>query len=269
MLSALFIFAALALVFVPLEHIAPIRRVAPDWRRLATDACHVLFSGAMIRGGIALIVAAVAVFARPLTPAAFVAAVRAQPGWLQFLEIFLVSDFVFYWTHRMTHRLPLLWRLHEVHHSSEKLDWIAGNRIHPLDWIFSGGLIAASTALLGFQPGPLLAYALIYEAHATLLHSNVRMNFGPLRWVFTTPQYHHWHHANHPDAWDRNFGGQLIIFDMLFGTLNLPADGRMPQTYGLSQPPPRDYLGQLLHPFGLAPTRNPSGAGLGDVALEP
>jgi sterol desaturase/sphingolipid hydroxylase (fatty acid hydroxylase superfamily) len=269
MLAELLIFSALALVFAPLEHVRPIRRAGPDWRRLQTDALHVLLSGAMIRWGIAFFVAALAVFARPFTPATLAHAVGGQPGWLQFVEIFLVSDFVFYWTHRMTHRLPLLWRFHEVHHSSEKLDWIAGNRIHPVDWIFSGGLIAASTALVGYSPEPLLAYALIYRAHATLLHSNVRMNFGPLRWVFTSPQYHHWHHADHPQAWDKNFGGQLIVFDWLFGTLNLPADGRMPEKYGLTQHVPRDYLGQLLHPFGLGAARTPRSAELGGVALEP
>ena len=70
---------------------------------------------------------------------------------------------------------------------------------------------------------------------------------GMLKWIVASPQYHHWHHADQAWAYDRNFGGQLVIFDGLFGTLNLP-DG-MPAKYGLSEPIARDYFGQLAHPF--------------------
>ena len=140
-----------------------------------------------------------------------------------------------------------------MHHSSEKLDWVAGNRVHPLDQILQATIIAAPPVLLGFAPGPLLAYALLYRWHAELLHSNVRVDFGPLKWLIASPQYHHWHHADEPAAYDRNFGGQLVIFDWLFGTLNLPGRGEMPAKYGLRTPIAPDYLGQLMHPFRARP----------------
>jgi sterol desaturase/sphingolipid hydroxylase (fatty acid hydroxylase superfamily) len=119
--------------------------------------------------------------------------------------------------------------------------------VHPVDQIIESAAIAAPAVLLGFSPEPLLAYALIYRWHAVLLHSNVRVDFGPLNRIIASPRYHHWHHADLPSAYDRNFGGQLAIFDWALGTLNLPEG--LPGKYGLSPPIAGDYLGQLAHPF--------------------
>ena len=265
--TELLILLALAVVFAPLERLWPVRRVRPDWPRLRTDACHVVFTGSVVRWAVSAAMAGLGAFARPLTPVGLGLAVRAQPCWLQFLEIFLLSDFAFYWAHRLSHAVPVLWRFHQVHHSSEKLDWIAGHRVHPLDQTLNSGLIAASTVLFGFSPGPLLVFALIYRFHAVLLHSNVRVAFGPLRWIISSPHYHHWHHADHPTAWNRNFGGQLVIFDLMFGTLNLPPPGRLPEKYGLSEPFPRDYVGQILKPFGVSLPRTRAGDGVAGEEL--
>lgn len=245
--AELILLAALALVFIPLEWAWPVRRVAADWRRLRVDALHVVFSGGMIRWAVAALMAGLALAAAPFAPQAVSAAVRSQPAWLQFVEILLISDFMFYTTHRIRHRVPFLWRFHEIHHSSEKLDWVAGHRVHPIDQIFESGSIAAPLMLLGFSPEPMLAYALVYRWQAVLLHSNVRVDFGPLKWIVASPHYHHWHHADQPQAYDKNFGGQLAVFDLLLGTLNLPEG--LPAKYGLSTPVAKDYLGQLAHPF--------------------
>ena len=134
-----------------------------------------------------------------------------------------------------------------MHHSSEKLDWIASHRLHPVDQTLHASIVAAPTLLLGFSPEPMLVFAMIYRWHAELTHANIRIDIGPLRWLIGTPQYHHWHHADEPDAYDRNFGGQLVIFDWLFGTLHMP--DRMPHKYGLSKRIATDYVGQLMHPF--------------------
>jgi sterol desaturase/sphingolipid hydroxylase (fatty acid hydroxylase superfamily) len=245
--SDLILLLALALVFTPLEWLRPVRRVAVDWARLRTDVLHVFFSGSLVRLGVAALSMGLMWAAAPVLPHGLGLAVRSQPGWLQFVEIFLISDFAFYCAHRMIHATPWLWRFHEVHHSSEKLDWIAGHRLHPIDQTLQASIIAAPTVLLGFSPEPFLAFALIYRWHAEFTHANIRVNFGPLRWLIASPQYHHWHHADEPEAWDHNFGGQLVIFDWLFGTLHLP--DRMPAKYGLSAPIAKDYIGQLLHPF--------------------
>ena len=251
--SDLILLLALGLVFTPLEWLRPIRRTPIDWARLRTDALHILISGSLIRLGVGAAIVGLTLALRPVLSGGIVAAIRGQAAWLQFVEILLLSDFAFYCAHRLAHASPILWRLHEVHHSSEKLDWVAGNRVHPLDQILQATIIAAPPVLLGFAPGPLLAYALLYRWHAELLHSNVRVDFGPLKWLIASPQYHHWHHADEPAAYDRNFGGQLVIFDWLFGTLNLPGRGEMPAKYGLRTPIAPDYLGQLMHPFRARP----------------
>src|SRR3954469_12714326 len=78
--------------------------------------------------------------------------------------------------------------------------------------------------------------------------TNVRIGFGPLRLLFASPEFHHWHHSNHREARDRNFAGQLSFLDALFGSLHLPR-GQLPTTYGLDRPMPQRYVPQLLYPF--------------------
>lgn len=252
-LADLILLAAVALVFAPLERLRPARALprAPGSRW--TDALHVFVGGNLVGWGIAGLLAMLGALLARVSPGAFAGQVRGQPGWLQFLEILLISDFAFYAAHRLFHAVPALWRFHEVHHSSEKLDWLAGHRVHPVDQIVNGAIIAAPGLILGFAPGPLLAYAIAYRFHAVLLHSNVRASFGPLNWLIASPGYHHWHHADQPEAYDKNFGGQLVIFDRVFGTLN-PAKGA-PAKYGLSAPIAPDYVGQLLHPFRIEERR--------------
>jgi len=74
------------------------------------------------------------------------------------------------------------------------------------------------------------------------------MTFGPLRWVLASPAFHRWHHAARPDAYGKNYAGQLSCLDMLFGTMYLP-EGPPPDTYGVEDPVPHGYLAQLLHPL--------------------
>ena len=105
-----------------------------------------------------------------------------------------------------------------------------------------------SVLALGFATAPLVAFAILYQWQSLLIHANVRLGFGPLRWIIASPQFHHWHHADAPEAFDKNFAGQLPILDLAFGTLHLPS-GRMPERYGTDRPVPRSYLGQLVSPF--------------------
>ncbi|MGL6043873.1 MAG: sterol desaturase family protein, partial [Sandaracinobacteroides sp.] len=70
---------------------------------------------------------------------------------------------------------------------------------------------------------------------------------GPLEWLIASPRYHHWHHANQAQAIDRNFGGQTLVWDRLFGTLYLPEP--FPARYGTDEPLPADYPSQLMAPF--------------------
>ena len=253
-ISELQFVAAAALILVPLERLAPFHHEQRTLRPgLRVDALHLLVSGILIRVGAAATVAVLSYASALAVPEAVHVVIRGQPGWMQFVQLFVLADFFFYLAHRLVHRVPWLWRFHAVHHSSEHMDWLATFRVHPVDQILNSTIIAVPAAALGFSSGPLLVYALVYRVHALLLHSNVNAPLGPLERVFASPRYHHWHHADERHAYDRNFGGQLVIWDHMFDTWHEP-NGR-PAKYGVGGTMPAGYIQQLLAPFRPKPRR--------------
>lgn len=246
-LRDLAVVALLALILTPLEHMLPAGRGATSTRRFTTDFLHMVLGGFLIRLGSLLAIGSIALTLAQLLPAALAEGVRAQPLWLQWAEVLVLSDLGFYAGHRLVHAVPALWRFHEVHHSSERLDWLASYRVHPVDQVLNNAIMAFPVLALGFSPLAVALYAAVYRVHALLLHSNLRIRLGWLERVIATPHFHHWHHADQPDAYDRNFGGQLVLFDHLFGTLNLPS--QKPARYGVANPVAATFLGQLAHPF--------------------
>jgi len=174
-------------------------------------------------------------------------AVAAQPLALQFLEVVLVADFTQYWVHRAFHRVPWLWRLHAIHHSSETMDWLAGSRLHLIDIVVTRGLSFVPLYVLGFAPPAVYAYLVFVSFLAVFIHANVRVDLGALDWVVATPRFHHWHHAATPV--DKNFAVHLPWIDRLFGTAYLP-EGRWPEVYGITgRPVPEGYWRQLAWPL--------------------
>jgi sterol desaturase/sphingolipid hydroxylase (fatty acid hydroxylase superfamily) len=91
------------------------------------------------------------------------------------------------------------------------------------------------------------AFVVLTTLQAIFIHANVRLTFGPLRWVIATPQFHHWHHAREPRAYNSNYAGEFPAVDALFGTLYLPAR-RWPAQYGIDDTEPVGYLRQLVWP---------------------
>lgn len=175
--------------------------------------------------------------------------VRGWPAAAQFVGLIAVTDFTQYWVHRAFHAVPLLWRFHAVHHSADQMDWLAGSRLHMVDIAVTRGLTYVPIYVLGFSDGPLMAYLVLVSAQATFIHANVRFEFGALRWLVATPQFHHWHHAAEHDAVDKNFAVHLPLLDVMFGTAYLP--DRWPSAYGLvgGDAAPAGYLRQLWWPF--------------------
>ena len=242
------ILAIAALIFIPLERLFPLHRENKTLRPgFGVDVLHVFISGFLIRAGLVATGLALSYACALIVPESVRDWIQSQPSWLQFAQLLLLADLCFYLAHRLVHAVPFLWRFHAVHHSSEQMDWLATFRVHPVDQILNGTIIVLPARALGFSAGPLLAYALLYRAHSMLLHSNVRVSFGPLGRVFASPRYHHWHHADEPQAYNRNFGGQLIIWDLLFGTLYEP--GTLPSQYGVRGSVPKGYVQQLLAPL--------------------
>ena len=173
--------------------------------------------------------------------------VSRQPVWLQAIQIYLLTDLIGYWTHRMFHT-GRWWPFHAVHHSSEDLDWLGSLRVHPVNDLLNKLAQATPVLLLGYNPLVTLSTAPVLTFYAIFLHANVNWDFGPLRAVIATPVFHRWHHSRDREAWDKNFAGLLPIWVIIFGTYYMPR-GRWPENFGINEPMPVGYLGQLWEPF--------------------
>jgi len=242
-LDSLVTVLTIALVFIPIELLRPaLPRPGFSWRRYRTDILHAVVGGFVIRLGTGLLIVGLMDLSGP------VASVSSMPMWGQVLILLVLSDFCFWVAHRIFHAVPVLWEFHRIHHSSEHLDWLASYRVHPVDQIVNSAIIALPAVYLGFSPVAVLIYAIVYRWHSILLHSNVQVSFGPLGKIVTPPQFHHWHHANEAEAYDRNFGGQLVVWDKLFGTAHEPAQER-PSRYGVESPPEETFIAHMVSPF--------------------
>lgn len=176
------------------------------------------------------------------------ATVQGLPIWVQVGIILFCADFVLYWEHRIFHEVPRLWKIHAVHHSVETLDWLAGSRGHVLQVFIERTLVVIPLYLLGVDKAALDIYVTWAALQAIVIHCNVGIPFGPLKYVLVTPQFHHWHHSSQQPALDTNYSAHTVLFDRLFGTYHLPKD-HWPAKYGTLERLPRNYLGQLLYPF--------------------
>jgi sterol desaturase/sphingolipid hydroxylase (fatty acid hydroxylase superfamily) len=240
----------LALIFVPMERVfarlatQPIFRT--EWR---TDLVHFAMSHLLVQVTVLLtLMPATLLFAWAVRPA-LQHAVQAQPLLLQFVEVVIVADLAEYVVHRAFHRVPWLWRFHAIHHSARTLDWLASSRLHLLDIVVTRGLSFVPLYLLGFTPSAVYAYLIFVSFHAVFIHANVRWRFRPIEWLLVTPRFHHWHHADAPEAVDRNFAIHLPWIDRLFGTCYFP-EGRWPAAYGLGRDAvPDGWMRQLVWPL--------------------
>ena len=240
--------AILAVIFVPLERmfaLHPRRVLRQGWR---TDVVHYLVNGAALRIGLLISVVLIGGVLRVFVPAALRHGIAASPGWMQIAAGLAIAMVGGYAGHRAAHEVPLLWRFHRVHHSIREMDWLAANHLHPLDETFIRSVAVLPLYALGFGRVTLGAFLVVITLQAIFIHANVRWNFGLLRWVIATPQYHHWHHAREPQAYNSNYAGEFPALDALFGTLYLPAD-RWPAQYGVDDTQPDGYLRQIAWPF--------------------
>lgn len=175
-------------------------------------------------------------------------AVQAMPVWLQVILIVLAADFVLYWEHRAYHEVKTLWPIHAVHHSVEHLDWLAGSRGHFVQVFSERAMVMIPLYLLGADESALNIYVTFAALQAILIHCNVDIPFGPLKYLFVTPQFHHWHHSSEKPAIDTNYSAHTVLFDRLFGTYHLPGS-YWPAEYGTTVRLPRHILGQTWYPI--------------------
>jgi sterol desaturase/sphingolipid hydroxylase (fatty acid hydroxylase superfamily) len=213
------VFAALAV----LERAYPRRRShQPKARRWAANLALVLIDTVALRA---------LAFALPIL--AVVAAADAGrlglglfnhldwPFWLEFILAILALDFAIWLQHLVTHKVPLFWRFHRVHHADRDFDVTTALRFHPIEIIASAGLKVGLVYLLGPSALAVLAFEILLNATAMFNHANLALP-RPLdrlvRLVLVTPDMHRVHHSVHREEHDSNYGFALSVWDRLFRT---------------------------------------------------
>jgi sterol desaturase/sphingolipid hydroxylase (fatty acid hydroxylase superfamily) len=236
--------------FVLLERVLAQRESALLRRGWFQDAVYMLVNPMFIKEGIigAAFIIGLGPLLKSIMPMPVREFVHGLPLWAGIPLATLIADLGFYTAHRMFHTVPWLWPFHAVHHSSEHMDALAAVRVHPVDQIVTKLFSLLPLMALDFNNGAIIGFSMIYLVQSFWVHSNVRGFLGPLRLAVATPEFHHWHHADHKEAYDKNFAGQLPLWDLIFGTYQLPARA-FPTKYGLSEPIPQGYFRQLAYPF--------------------
>lgn len=178
------------------------------------------------------------------------------PVLAQVILALTVAELGLYWAHRLAHEIAFLWRFHAVHHSVTRLWFVNTGRFHFVDSILS---IAMSQPLLYLMGAPAEIFLWVGAATAfigILTHCNIEMRFGVLNYVVNTPGLHRWHHSMDKIEGDKNYGENLMVWDLIFATFYNPAR-RPPAIIGIHGPMPSDFLGQLSQPFK-APAETPN-----------
>lgn len=161
------------------------------------------------------------------------------PWWLAIVAAVLVFDLIIYLQHVMFHAVPMLWRLHRMHHADLEFDVTTGLRFHPVEILLSMGLKLAVVAALGPPAVAVLIFEVLLNATSQFNHGNVRLPRWldrRLRWFVVTPEMHRVHHSIYPDETNSNFGFNLPWWDRLLGTYrDQPRDGHEAMTIGIEQ----------------------------------
>ncbi len=245
-----------AIVFIPIELFLPKRldqsKFHSEWR---TDLVYFIISHLLIQvTGVIIQMPAVFAF-KGIGLEGFQDTIQSIPFIPQLFVALLVSDLFQYTAHYFFHKVPYLWRFHAVHHSTKHLDWLAGSRTHFLDLIVVRAVSFIPIYVCGFSSSVFLTYIVIVSFQAVLAHSNTRINFGFLKYIFVTPQYHHWHHSDDPKAYDKNFAIHFPFIDMIFGTY-YPMGNTWPEGTGLGNVKfPKGFIRQFVYSFTTDPSK--------------
>jgi len=178
------------------------------------------------------------------------------PAWIKIVLAVVALDFVIYLQHVLFHFLPILWRLHRMHHTDLDIDVTTGNRFHPIEIVISVGIKLGAVALTGPPAVAVVAFEVILNATSQFNHGNIRMPETVDRWlrlVVVTPDMHRVHHSVIPRETNSNFGFNLPWWDRLCGTYRpQPEEGHVGMTIGLKEfrdPVRLTVLRLLFQPF--------------------
>jgi len=250
------IFLAVFLVMAAWEVIAPRRQLALSrGRRWVANLGILIVNTALVRAVFPAAAVGIALFAED-RGVGLLHAFELGVG-LKVLLALIVLDLAIYLQHVMFHAVPLLWRLHRVHHADLDIDVTTGTRFHPVEMLLSMGIKAATILVIGAPAIAVLIFEIALNVTSMFNHSNARLPErldAVLRWLVVTPDMHRVHHSIRPEETNRNFGFNLPWWDRIFETYQgAPRDGHERMTIGI--PACRDarrcttFSGMLVLPF--------------------
>ncbi len=186
------------------------------------------------------------------------------PGWIKLALAVVALDGVVYLQHVLFHFLPMLWRLHRLHHTDLDLDVTTGNRFHPIEILISIGIKLAAVALIGAPAGAVVVFEVILNATSQFNHGNIAMPVALDKWlrlVVVTPDMHRVHHSIIVRETNSNFGFNLPWWDRLCGTYRpQPTEGHEGMIIGLKEyrdPTKLNLFRLLIQPFTDKPSLSP------------
>ncbi len=244
------VYLGLAIAIIALERLLPHERVwLDDDRQTLANLGHTVLNKGLVM--VAVVVTASVGLASAVQPPSGSTTGLWPGGWPVPAQIVLglvIAEAGLYTAHRLAHAVPLLWRFHSVHHSVTRLWVINTGRFHFVDTFLSIVMSQPLLYLCGAPAEVFLWTGAVTAFIGVLTHCNIEMRFGVVSYVFNTPGLHRWHHSMDKSEGDRNFGENLMLFDLALGTFYNP-DRRPPVRIGITEPMPASFVGQLLEPF--------------------
>jgi len=175
------------------------------------------------------------------------------PMWSQLLVFFIILDFVQWFTHILLHKFPILWRYHQVHHSVKEMGFAAHLRYHWMENLLYKPLKTFAVMILGgFEPEQAYIVHFLAITIGHFNHSNIKITWGPLKYILNNPVMHLYHHAyTLPEGkYGVNFGISLSLWDYIFKTHYIPEDsGTIDLGFEGDDKFPKDFIGQMTYGF--------------------
>lgn len=178
--------------------------------------------------------------------------IQSWSVWSKFLILFLVSDFIQWNIHRLLHKNKILWEFHKVHHSVEQMGFAAHFRYHWMETIIYKSILFIPITMIGFGVQDFLILHLLTVTIGHINHANVKITYGPFKYILNNPVMHLWHHALHlpKDKSGVNFGISLSLWDYLFKTAYIPnKNGNIPLGFDDIEGFPKTFIHQEIYPL--------------------
>jgi sterol desaturase/sphingolipid hydroxylase (fatty acid hydroxylase superfamily) len=230
-------FVVLLLLLLGAQSVWPARGDGRASKRQAINAALAIVNTLILRLAFPILAVGLAVIVHEEQGGLFGA--LTWPVWLTIPLAMLALEFIIYWQHRLMHVVPLLWRLHRVHHMDEGFDVTTGVRFHPLEITLSMAVKLAAIWVLGPHPVAVVLFEILLAVGALWTHTDIALPQRldrRIRCLFVTPSMHRIHHSSWQPETDSNYGFHLSIWDRLFGSYtSTPRDDERRMAIGLQE----------------------------------